>query len=135
MFRKRLADIYDLAWPVLIAQLATMAYAVIDTIMTGRAGTDDLAAVGIGASIYFSVFVALMGVLLAVSPIVAHLVGAERHGEIGEQVRQAGWLALGLAVVSILLFRFPEPFLAGERGQHADLLLRNVRRIAVATVR
>lgn len=112
MFRKRLAEIYDLAWPVLIAQLATMAYAVIDTIMTGRAGTDDLAAVGIGASIYFSVFVALMGVLLAVSPTVAHLVGAGRHGEIGEQVRQAGWLALGLAVVSILLFRFPEPFLA-----------------------
>lgn len=112
MSRARLAEIYDLAWPVLIAQLATMAYAVIDTIMTGRAGTDDLAAVGIGASIYFSVFVALMGVLLAVSPTVAHLLGAARHGEIGEQVRQAAWLSLVLAVVSILVFRFPEPFLA-----------------------
>jgi len=110
--RKRLAEIYDLAWPVLIAQLATMAYAVIDTIMTGRAGTDDLAAAGIGASIYFSVFVALMGVLLAVSPTVAHLLGAERHGEIGEQVRQAMWLTLALALLSVLLFRFPEPFLA-----------------------
>jgi hypothetical protein len=31
----------------------------------GRYATDDLAAVGIGASIYFSVFAALMGVLLA----------------------------------------------------------------------
>lgn len=112
MSRKRLAEIYDLAWPVLIAQLATMAYAVIDTIMTGRAGTDDLAAAGIGASIYFSVFVALMGVLLAVSPTVAHLLGAERHGEIGEQVRQAMWLTLALALLSVLLFRFPEPFLA-----------------------
>ncbi len=112
MSRKLLAEIYDLAWPVLIAQLATMAYAVIDTIMTGRAGTDDLAAAGIGASIYFSVFVALMGVLLAVSPAVAHLLGAERHGEIGEQVRQAMWLTLALAVLSVVLFRFPEPFLA-----------------------
>ena len=110
--RKRLAEIYDLAWPVLIAQLATMAYAVVDSIMTGRAGTDDLAAVGIGASIYFSVFVALTGVLLAVSPTVAHLLGAERHGEVGEQVRQAMWLTLVLALLSVLVFRFPEPFLA-----------------------
>ena len=38
---------------------------------------------GIGASIYVSVFVSLMGVLLAVSPIVAQLLGARRFAEIG----------------------------------------------------
>ncbi len=112
MSRKLALDIYRLAWPVLIAQLAVMAYAVIDTIMAGRFATDDLAAVGIGASIYFSVFVALMGVLLAVSPIVGQLLGASRLAEIGEQVRQAMWLAVTLAVLSVFLFRFPEPFLA-----------------------
>ena len=98
MNRKLALDIYRLAWPVLVAQLAVMAYAVIDTMMAGRYATDDLAAVGIGASIYFSVFVALMGVLLAVSPIVAQLLGAGRHAEIGEQVRQGMWLTLALAV-------------------------------------
>ena len=97
MSRKLAHEIYRLAWPVLIAQLAVMAYAVIDTIMAARFATDDLAAVGIGASIYFSVFVALMGVLLAVSPIVAQLLGAGRYDEIGEQVRQAMWLTLALA--------------------------------------
>ena len=112
MSRKLAAEIYELAWPVLIAQLATMAYAVIDTMMTGRFATDDLAAVGIGASIYFSVFVALMGVLLAVTPTVAHLLGADRHAEIGEQVRQAMWLTFALALLSVLVFRYPEPFLA-----------------------
>src|SRR5215210_8630269 len=86
VFRKLAHEIYRLAWPVLIAQLAVMAYAVIDTMMAGRFATEDLAAVGIGASIYFSVFVALMGVLLAVSPIVAQLLGAGRYDEIGEQV-------------------------------------------------
>jgi len=49
--RKLIHRIYELAWPVLIAQLAVMAYAVIDTIMAGRYSTQDLAAVGIGASI------------------------------------------------------------------------------------
>ncbi|MBM3345610.1 MAG: MATE family efflux transporter [Betaproteobacteria bacterium] len=117
---RRLAhEIYRLAWPVLIAQLAVMAYAVIDTLMAGRYGTDDLAAVGIGASIYFSVFVALMGVLLAVSPTVAQLYGAGRHGEIGEQVRQAMWLTLALAVLSIFVFRYPEPLLALSRASPA----------------
>ena len=112
MSRKLAHEIYRLAWPVLIAQLAVMAYAVIDTLMAGRYATDDLAAVGIGASIYFSVFVAFMGVLLAVSPTVAQLFGAGRHEEIGEQVRQAMWLTLGLAVLSIFVFRYPEPLLA-----------------------
>ncbi len=110
--RKLVAEIYDLAWPVLVAQLAVMAYAVIDTMMAGRYATDDLAAVGIGASIYFSVFVALMGVLLAVTPTIAHLVGAEHHAAVGEQVRQAMWLTFVLAVLSVLVFRYPEPLLA-----------------------
>jgi len=110
--RKLVAEIYQLAWPVLIAQLAVMGYAVIDTAMAGRYATDDLAAVGIGASIYFSVFVGLMGVLLAVTPTVAQLFGAGRHADIGEQVRQAMWLALGLALLSIVVFRYPDPLLA-----------------------
>src|SRR5436305_7172223 len=108
---KLIHRIYELAWPVLIAQLAVMAYAVIDTIMAGRYSTQDLAAVGIGASIYFSVFVGLMGVLLAVSPTVAQLLGAGRHAEIGEEIRQAMWLALALAVLSIAVFRYPDPLL------------------------
>ncbi len=110
--RKLARDIYDLAWPVLAAQLAVMAFAVIDTLMAGHYGTDDLAAVGIAASIYFSVFVALMGVLLAVTPIGAQLLGAGHMAAIGEAVRQAGWLTLVLSALSIAIFAWPEPFLA-----------------------
>ena len=113
--RKHAADIYRLAWPVLVAQLAVIAYGVIDTVVAGRYSTEDLAAVGIGAAIYFSVFVALMGVLIALSPIVAQLLGAGRHGEIGEQVRQGMWLTLGLALLSIVVFAYPEPLLALSR--------------------
>jgi len=112
MNRKLALDIYRLAWPVLVAQLAVMAYAVIDTMMAGRYATEDLAAVGIGASIYVSIFVSLMGVLLAVSPIVAQLLGGGRYAEVGEQVRQGMWLTLALTLLSIVVLRFPEPFLA-----------------------
>jgi len=105
-------ELVRLGWPVFVAQMAVMANNVIDTIMAGRYGTLDLAAVGIGSSIYFSVFVALMGVLLALTPIVAHLYGAGRHADIGEELRQGTWLAAALALVALVLLIHPDPFLA-----------------------
>jgi MATE family multidrug resistance protein len=112
MPRSLVRELLRLGWPVLVAQLAVMANSVIDTIMAGRYATLDLAAVGIGSSIYFSVFVALMGVLLALTPIVAHLYGAGRHADIGEELRQSAWLAAALALVALVLFAYPDPFLA-----------------------
>ena len=115
MSRSLVRELVRLGWPVLVAQLAVMANSVIDTVMAGRYGTLDLAAVGIGASIYFSVFVALMGVLLALTPIVAHMYGAGRQADIGEELRQSAWLAAALALISLVLFAYPEPFLAIAR--------------------
>src|SRR6202008_4602559 len=74
-----------LAWPILVAQLAIMATSVLDTVMAGRYSAVDLAAVGIGASIYFSVFIGLMGVVQSLSPIAAQLYGAKRDADIGEE--------------------------------------------------
>ncbi len=106
-----LRKLVHLTWPVLIAQLALMANSVIDTVMAGRLSAVDLAAVGIGASIYITVFVSVMGVLLALTPTVAHLYGAGRHSEIGEELRQSAWLSLLLAAIVIALLRHPQPFL------------------------
>ena len=94
-------QIFRLGWPMFVAQMAVMLNGLIDTIMAGRYSTVDLAAVGIGSSIYFSVFVAVMGVLLALGPTVSQLYGAGRHGEVGEEVRQSIWLALVLAAVCL----------------------------------
>src|SRR5882672_4904520 len=104
-------SVIRLAWPVLVAQLAVIASGVLDTVMAGRYSAVDLAAVGIGASVYFSVFIGLLGVVQALSPIAAQLYGAKRDSQIGEEVRQTAWLALGLAVIGVLLLAFPEPFL------------------------
>ncbi|MGP1678048.1 MAG: MATE family efflux transporter [Burkholderiales bacterium] len=119
MPRSLVRELVHLGWPVLVAQLAVMANNVIDTIMAGRYGTLALAAVGIGSSIYVSVFVALMGVLLALTPIVAHLYGAGRHADIGEALRQSVWLAAALALIALALFAYPDPFLALARLEPA----------------
>lgn len=108
MFR----ELFHLAWPVLIAQLAVMANGVIDTVMAGRISPLELAAVGIGASIYATVYVAMMGVLLALTPVVSHHYGAARYAEIGADVRQCAWLALALSLAAFAILRHPDPLLA-----------------------
>jgi MATE family multidrug resistance protein len=108
-------DIVRLAWPVYVAQVAVMANGVIDTVMAGHYGTLDLAAVGIGASIYATLFITLMSVLLALTPIASQAYGAGRHAEIGESVRQCAWLAVWLAIVAIALLEHPGPLLALSR--------------------
>jgi len=104
---------------MLVAQLAMMANAVIDTAMAGRLTVIDLAAVGIAASIMATILMSLVSVLLAVPPIIAQLYGANRQAEIGREVHQGVWISLALALVAILLMRFPGPFIAISELQPA----------------
>ena len=70
---------------------------------------------GVGAAIYFSIFIALMGVLLALTPIASQLHGANRHADIGEEVRQSAWLAVVLGAACFALLRNPDPIMALTR--------------------
>lgn len=105
-------QIVKLAWPVLVGQLAVLAFGTIDTVLLGRLGSVDLAALAVGSAAYITVFVGLMGVLLAIGPIVGHLYGAGRLAEAGQQFHQGVWLALALSVLGIVVLAFPQPFLA-----------------------
>jgi len=111
----RLADsarrIAPLAWPVFVGQVAVLAFSTVDTILVARTSATDLAALAVGAAAYITVFIGLMGVVLAVGPIVGQLYGARRLPDAGEQLHQAVWLALGLSLFGSLLLAFPHPFL------------------------
>ena len=82
------------AWPMLIAQLASMGMMVIDTVLLGHYGTEDLAAVAVGSGIYVAVVLALSGVVQAVAPVVAQLKGASKNDELVGVLWQGLWLAL-----------------------------------------
>ena len=101
-----------LAWPMLVAQLAMMANAVIDTAMAGRLSAIDLTAVGIAAAIMATILISLVSVLLALPPIIARLHGARQHADIGREIHQSIWISLALALVAIVLLKFPSPFIA-----------------------
>ena len=104
--------ILPLAWPVLVAQLAVIGFATLDTVLVARYAALDLAALAVGMAAYITVFIGFMGAVLAIGPIVGQLFGARHLPEAGLQLHQAVWVALGLSVLGSTLLAFPYPFLA-----------------------
>ena len=105
------ARVASLAWPIVVGQLAVIMNGVIDTIMTARYSALDLAALGLGASVYVSIFVGLSGVMQALSPTIGQLYGAKKYDAIGHEVRQGVWLAIFLSLFGSALLLFPDPLL------------------------
>jgi MATE family multidrug resistance protein len=100
--RAEVSALWQLAWPILIGQLATVGMSVADVAMAGNASAEDLAGVSLGASIWSTVIITLMGVMMSVSPVVSHHVGAEEFQRVPHVVRQALWKALGLGLLAIV---------------------------------
>ena len=104
--------ILHLATPILLGQLAVIAFGVMDTAMTARFSTDDLAALGLASSIFISIYVGLTGILSALNSIGGQLFGAQKYLDVGEDTRQTLWLAMCTSVVGILVLLHPGPFIA-----------------------
>ncbi|MCU0773650.1 MAG: MATE family efflux transporter [Ideonella sp.] len=111
-FADSLRRILPLAWPVFVGQVAVLAFGTVDTVLASRSSPEDLAALAVGAAAYITVFIGLMGIVVAVGPIVGQLYGAGRLREAGHQLHQAAWIALALSALGGLLLLFPRPFIA-----------------------
>ena len=110
--REDIPALLKLTGPLLIGQLAVIAFGVLDTAMTARYSADDLAALAMASAIFISIYVGLTGVVSALAPIAGQLFGAKRFAEIGEEVRQATWLAFGLTILGCFILLNADPILA-----------------------
>lgn len=90
-----------LAGPLIANNLALAGMGVADTAMSGSIGAEELAAVGVGSSVWMLFFLIGLGVLMAISPISARHIGGGRGHLIGRYARQGFWLSL---VLSALVF-------------------------------
>jgi MATE family multidrug resistance protein len=95
------------ALTVLIGQLAVISFGVTDTIVAGRYDPQALAALSISSAIYISVYVALLGVLQAMLPILAELHGAKSNQKIGEIFHQGLYLLGLLSLIGIAALLSP----------------------------
>jgi len=77
--------------------------AVVDVAMAGHASAQDLAGISLGVSIWNMVIITLMGLMMSVSPMVAHHVGGKEFDQVPHVVRQGLWKALGVGLTAMAL--------------------------------
>lgn len=98
-----------LAGPLVANNLALAGMSFADTVMAGRLGALDLAAVAVGNGVWMVVFLFGLGVLMGMSPTAAQYFGAGRLPEVGRAMRQCLWLSQFLAIILFVLL--------GQSGQ------------------
>jgi len=92
-----------LAGPLIVNNLSIAGMHFADAVMAGRLGAEALAAVAVGASIWFLGFTVCLGLMMAISPITARRFGAGEMSVIGRYTRQGLWLAVVLGLTLIVL--------------------------------
>ncbi|WP_250654848.1 MATE family efflux transporter [Alkalimarinus coralli] len=78
--------IFQLALPLIVAQLAQASMGFIDTVLMGMLGVETLAGGGLGAVIFNLTLIVCTGVLVASSNIIAYAIGKDDHDEIHQSL-------------------------------------------------
>lgn len=99
-FRQEISRLGRLAFPILLAQLAQTAMTLVDTIMAGQYHSIDLAAISIASSFWLPIVLSSQGIIMALTPIVAQLNGAQKSQHIPFATIQAFWLTAVVTIVA-----------------------------------
>ena len=102
-FRQEARALLALGVPIILSQIAQVVMGLLDTVMSGHAGAFEQAVVGLGVALWIPVFIGLMSVVQAVSPIIAHHFGAGDHAAVARDAREGLWLALYVGLLPMLL--------------------------------
>ena len=108
-----------LASPIILSQVAQVLMGLADTVMAGHAGAAEQAIVGLGVALWIPVFVGLMSVVQAVSPIIAHHYGAGDKAAVAHAAREGIWLAAGVGALPLLLIPWAPAFLVAAGTEPA----------------
>ncbi|MFC0308469.1 MATE family efflux transporter [Gallibacterium trehalosifermentans] len=104
-YKTQIIELIKLASPILMAQVAQNSMGLIDTIMAGRVSAKDMAAISVGASIWFPLLLFGQGLLLALPPTISYLNGSGKRKLIAHQVRQGIWIAVTISIpISLIVY-------------------------------
>jgi len=109
-----------LGLPLIGSHLAQMALHVTDTVMVGWYGVVPLAAVVLGASSFFIIFVVGSGFAKAVMPMVAAALGRDDEAQVRRDTRMGIWLSIIYGLIVYPVFWWSEPILLAL-GQKAEV--------------
>ncbi len=118
-----------LSWPLVLANLAQIGMTTTDVVLLGRLSREALAAGALAGNLYHATLIFGIGLVTAVSPLLAEEFGRRRHAvrEARRTVRQGLWTAVIITLPlwvllwngeRILLLLGQEPRLAADAGAY-----------------
>ncbi|MDH2926879.1 MATE family efflux transporter [Lonepinella koalarum] len=124
-YHEQAKKLIQIAIPILLAQIAQNSMGLVDTIMAGRVSAADMAAISVGASIWFPLVLFGHGLLLALPPTISYLNGSNQRSRIAHQVRQGLWIIMLVCIpLGLLIY-------------HSDLIIYAMQmeeRLATITI-
>lgn len=103
-----------LATPVVIAQAGQLTTQFADTAMVGNYGGEDpvpLAAVSLGGSLFLLIYLAALGLALAITPMVGEHYARNERREVGHLFQNSIAYTLGIGVVATAIALMLRPFI------------------------
>ncbi|MBP1931753.1 MATE family efflux transporter [Ammoniphilus resinae] len=101
--KQKIKQLFYILFPILVTQVSLFGMNFFDTVMSGHVSARDLAGVAIGASIWSPIFTGLCGIIMALTPIISQLVGADQKEKVSYQVIQGIYLAVAIAISIIII--------------------------------
>ena len=128
-YHEQAKKLIAIALPILLAQVAQNSMGLVDTIMAGRVSAADMAAISVGASIWFPLVLFGHGLLLALPPTISYLNGSGKRVRIAHQVRQGLWIVAGCCIpLSLLIYHSDIVILSMDmEDKLADITIRYLR--------
>ncbi len=111
----------QLAAPISIARAAILIMYVVDTVMTGWAGPEQLGALGLGVAPQLTLMLISIGILQSTAVMTAQTIGAGRPRRTGLILRSGLFHAAGLGLIAFLL-SFAAAWFFRITGQPADVI-------------
>ena len=124
----------QLALPVIVGMVASFSMNFVDTLMAGRLPDKEisLAAIATGGALWSAALMFVLGVLMSVQPVVAHVDGAGDRPEGGAAVRQGLWIALVCSIPFAIILISGETLLQWM-AIDADIIPTAVRYMSALT--
>ncbi|WP_392456725.1 MATE family efflux transporter [Chryseomicrobium aureum] len=99
--------------PILITQVFLYLMTFFDILMTSKYDIGHLAGVSIGSSLWVPVYTGLTGILISITPIVAHYIGGNNKQQVKPTVQQGMIVAITMSLlVYALIFLAVEPIVS-----------------------
>ena len=95
-------EIMKLAGPLIISQMAIIGISVTDIYMAGQLDSETLAAIQLSISIWNILSLAVVGLMVANSPIIGGFWGSSEYEKVRSQFQQCCWLAFPISILIII---------------------------------